>query len=138
MTGKERVLSAIRREAVDRIPWVPFVGCHGGALIGQTATNYLKSADLLVQGVGKAIELYQPDGIPVVFDLQIEAEVLGCQLNWADETPPAVCSHPLAQGMSLDQMTVPGSGDGRIPAVLEATQRLRRAHPEVALYGLIL
>lgn len=137
MTGKERVINAIRREAVDRVPWVPFVGCHGGALIGQTATDYLKSVDYLVQGVEKAIELYQPDGIPVAFDLQIEAEVLGCDLNWADENPPAVCSHPLAQGMSLDQISVPGPEDGRIPVVMEATRRLRQAHPEVALYGLI-
>lgn len=137
MTGKERVKNAILREDVDQIPWVPFVGCHGGALLKQSATDYLKSADLLVQGVEKAITYYKPDGIPVAFDLQIEAEVLGCELSWADETPPAVSSHPLANGTRLVDLPVPEPDAGRIPVVMEATRHLRHAHPDVALYGLI-
>ncbi|MFQ3621398.1 MAG: hypothetical protein SNJ78_10710 [Spirochaetales bacterium] len=39
--------------------------------------------------------LYQVDGQPVMFDLQIEAEVLGCELGWAEDAPPSVASHPL-------------------------------------------
>ncbi len=31
--GKEHVFKAFKREAIDRTPWVPFVGCHGGKLI---------------------------------------------------------------------------------------------------------
>ncbi len=34
MKPRERILHAIRSEQVDRIPWVPFVGCHGASLIG--------------------------------------------------------------------------------------------------------
>jgi hypothetical protein len=34
MTNRERVLKAVQCEAVDRIPWAPFSGCHFGALIG--------------------------------------------------------------------------------------------------------
>ena len=86
-------------QPVDRIPWVPFVGCHAGQLLGLTATQYLQSAEHLVNGVNKAIELYNPDGIPVAFDLQIEAEALGCKLGWADDNPPAVVSHPLTEGV---------------------------------------
>ena len=69
-TGRERIRSAIQCEAVDRIPWTPFVGFHGGALIGATADDYLKSDDMIFQGVSAAIERYKPDGIPIVFDLQ--------------------------------------------------------------------
>ena len=98
LTGRERLERAFRCEAVDRAPWVPFVGCHGGALLGVTATEYLKSTERLIEGVEAAIARYRPDGIPVAFDLQIEAEVLGCELTWADQTPPAVRSHPLANG----------------------------------------
>ena len=85
MTGKERVLAAIKCQEVDRVPWVPFVGCHAGALLGKTATEYLKNEDYIVEGVSKSIELYKPDGVPVIFDLQIEAEAFGCDLNWSDE-----------------------------------------------------
>ena len=80
---------------MNRIPWVPFVGSHAGALLNLTATEYLSSSKTIVEGVNKAIQLYNPDGIPVIFDLQIEAEALGCKIAWANDNPPAVVSHPL-------------------------------------------
>ncbi len=137
MTGKERVQKAFRCEAVDRAPWVPFVGCHGGAILGVKTGEYLRSAEHLVQGVEAAIARYRPDGIPVAFDLQIEAEVLGCQLAWADETPPAVRSHPLSNGCKLEDLAVPSADCGRIGTVLAAARTLAARHPETALYGLV-
>jgi MtaA/CmuA family methyltransferase len=137
MTGKERIALAFAGEKTDRVPWVPFVGCHAGRLIGQSAESYLKSADYIEQGVARAVELYRPDGIPVMFDLQIEAETLGCELAWAEENPPAVVRHPLGEGGSLGDLKIPGPGDGRIGITLDATWRLRKNHPDLALYGLI-
>lgn len=137
MTKLELVKRAFAREPVERIPWVPFVGVHAGKLLGLTATEYLKSADHIVSGVQKAVELYNPDGIPVVFDLQVEAEVLGCGLQWSDDNPPAVISHPLQQGVSIDALSVPCNCKGRIPVVMDATKRLRDIYPDLALYGLI-
>jgi uroporphyrinogen decarboxylase len=83
------------------------------------------------------VELYRPDGIPVVFDLQIEAEVLGCRLAWSKENPPAVISHPLAEGVLLSQLQLPEKTDGRFPVELEAASILRERYPDLALYGLI-
>ncbi len=137
MTGKERVLKAFKCEPVDRLPWVPFVGSHAAALLGISATEYFKDSDLIAKGAAKAIEMYRPDGIPVTFDLQIEAEVFGCKLNWADDNPPAVCSHPLAEGAELAELKIPGADDGRIKTVIEATKKIRKANPDIALYGLI-
>lgn len=137
MTGKELVLKAFKLEEVERIPWVPFVGVHGGKLIGATATDYLQSEELLIRGVEKAISEYNPDGIPVAFDLQMEAEVLGCDLAWADHNPPAVVSHPLLNGKSLADLKIPKSTDGRIKDVMEAARKIRANHPDIALYGLI-
>lgn len=138
MTGKQLVLNAIEGKKVERIPWVPFAGVHSASLIGETATSYLKSSDLMVKGLEEAIKRYRPDGIPVIFDLQIEAEIFGCDLNWSDENPPAVISHPLVDGTkTLADLTVPSQDDGRIPLMIETTKKLREAHPELALYGLI-
>ncbi|GAF04756.1 uroporphyrinogen decarboxylase family protein [Saccharicrinis fermentans] len=137
MKGLELIKKAMKLEEVERIPWVPFVGAHAGSLLGLTATEYLQSADKIVEGVNKAIETYHPDGIPVAFDLQIEAEALGCKLAWADDNPPAVISHPLMEGTKLEDMKVPCACKGRIPMVMEATRKLREQHADVALYGLI-
>ncbi|MFW6246046.1 MAG: uroporphyrinogen decarboxylase family protein [Tangfeifania sp.] len=137
ISGIEIIKKAFALEQVERIPWVPFVGVHGGFLTGVDAGSYLKSADEIVKGVGKSIDEYNPDGIPVVFDLQIEAEVLGCRLKWSETGPPAVISHPLAEGKQLSELKIPKATDGRIATCLEATKILRQKYPETALYGLI-
>lgn len=135
--GFKLIKKAFALEQVERIPWVPFVGVHGGFLTGADAESYLKSSDKIIEGVGKAIEEYNPDGIPVVFDLQIEAEILGCKLQWAAHNPPAVITHPLANGTNLSDLNVPDKSAGRIPVVLEATRVLHQKYPDIALYGLI-
>ena len=137
MTGKERVLKAIKMEQVDRTPWVPFVGCHGASLLGINATEYLTSTENIIKGTNKAIELYHPDGIPIMFDLQIEAETLGCNLKWANDNPPAVISHPLADGIDLKDLKIPQPTDGRIKISLDACTAIAAQHPDIAIYGLI-
>src|SRR5690554_4013822 len=124
MNGKQLVLAALQRQPVDRVPWVPFVGTHGAQLVGVTATEYLRSADNIVAGLEAAHTRYRPDGLPVVFDLQLEAEVLGCDLHWAEKGPPSVTTHPLADGIDLTRLPAFSTDAGRFPIVAEATQRL--------------
>lgn len=137
MYGLELLKKAFALQPVEQVPWVPFVGVHGGFITGVDAETYLKSAEKIVAGVSKAIEDYQPDGIPVVFDLQVEAEILGCRLQWAPHNPPAVISHPLAEGIQLNDLRIPEISDGRIPVMVDAVKQLRGKYPEIALYGLI-
>jgi uroporphyrinogen decarboxylase len=99
MTGKERILNTLKHEKVDRVPWVPFAGVHAGSLIGRNATEMLSDGDVLFEALQEVHKLYSPDGLPVIFDLQVEAEILGCELVWAEElehivnilTPYNVC-----------------------------------------------
>ncbi len=137
MNGLKLIEQALKLQEVERVPWVPFVGVHGGKLVDVDATAYLQSAQHMIAGVSQAIELYKPDGIPVIFDLQVEAEILGCKLAWSKENPPAVISHPLVEGTDLKSLALPRETDGRIPLILEATRQLRTQHPGIALYGLI-
>jgi MtaA/CmuA family methyltransferase len=137
MTGKERVLKAFECNKTDQIPWVPFVGCHAGSLIGENAKNYLKSEKLMIKGLNEAIARYKPDGIPIAFDLQIEAETFGCQLVWAEDNPPSVATHPLEKGKTLADLQIPTKKSGRIPTILKVTESIRASHPDIALYGLI-
>lgn len=137
-TGKELILAAIERKEVERVPWLPFCGVHAASLLGLTATEFLQDSKKIVEGIDKAVELYRPDGIPVVFDLQIEAEIYNCEVNWSDDNPPAVTTHPLFEGTAqLEDLKLPSEEDGRLPIVLEATRQLRKNHPDLALYGLL-
>ncbi len=137
ISRQNRVLRATRCEKIDRTPWVPFIGCHAGALIGKTATEYLQNEDFMVKGIQTAIDKYNPDGIPITFDLQLEAETFGCELSWADDNPPAVASHPLIDGKNLSDLKIPLPEDGRIGIVMNTCRRIRKQNPDIALYGLI-
>lgn len=139
MTPKELLFSTLRHEPTPRAPWVPFAGVHAGALTGIDATKVLTDEDALVDALLAVNRLYRPDGQPVVFDLQLEAEILGCQLIWSKDNPPSVASHPLAETMSVPcRCTLPKPDQGRLPLVLSAMRRMKEAVGETtALYGLI-
>lgn len=137
MNGKERVLNALSFKPVDRTPWVPYAGVQTANLLGIDAETYLKDADNIVKGILKAYELYQPDGLPVLFDIQMEAEALGCQLKWAKRNPPAVATHVLDY-KSLSELSLPTEKSDRYPIALEAARKLVAAlGDKVAIYALI-
>ena len=137
MNGKERVLKALRFEEVDRVPWVPFTGVHVAKLVGSDAEEMLKNGDILVNAVETAAKRYYADGVCSAFDLQAEAEVLGCGLHWSKNNPPAVTGHVLAQGKTLEDLPEFTKDKGRLPMFFDATKKLvERIGDEVAVFGL--
>jgi uroporphyrinogen decarboxylase len=137
LSKKELLLSVLRHESVSSVPWVPFAGVHAGQLKDHSATEVLTDKNKLVESLMAVNRQYDPDGQPVVFDLQIEAEILGCELVWADKAPPSVATHPLAQIMEIPK-GLPGKSDGRLPMVLEAMREMKKnVGDHTALYGLV-
>ncbi len=140
---KELLFRTLRHEETERAPWVPFAGVHAGRLKGYTATEMLTDAGKAFESLMEVNRLYKPDGQPVIFDLQIEAECLGCGLTWADDCPPSVSEHPL-DGSDEEppevpcDCTIPTKESGRIPYVLDVMHRMKEAvGGTTALYGLI-
>ncbi len=139
MNQKEMLFATLRHEKTDVTPWVPFAGVHAGKLAGYDATEVLTDADKLFESLMAVNRLYKPFGQPVVFDLQIEAECLGCELKWAKDGPPSVASHPLEDEAVVPcECTIPTSNSGRFPMILDVMRRMKTAVGETtALYGLI-
>jgi uroporphyrinogen decarboxylase len=137
--SKELIFKALRHEELTEYPWVPFAGVHAGKLKGYNAEEMLKDADKIVESLKEVAKLYMPDGMPVIFDLQVEAEILGCELLWAKDNPPSVKSHPLASDKTIPcECKIPDETSGRIPAILDAMRKTKEAVGEdIALYGLI-
>ncbi len=137
--GKELIFQTLRHEKTDSIPWVPFAGVHAGKLKGYSADEILTDSDKLVESLLEVKKLYTPDGMPVLFDLQVEAEILGCNLLWAKNNPPSVKSHPYSEGNEIPcACKIPTEESGRIPMILDAMRRVKaEIGDEVALYGLI-
>lgn len=140
---KDLLLRTLRHEETERAPWVPFAGVHAAKLKGYTATEMLTDADKAFESLMEVNRLYKPDGQPVIFDLQIEAECLGCGLAWADDCPPSVSDHPLDGSDEEPPVTpcdckIPKKTSGRIPYVLDVMHRMKEAVGDTtALYGLV-
>ena len=138
--GKELIIKTLRHEKTDDIPWVPFAGVHAGKLKGYTAQELLTDEDKLVESLLEVDKIYTPDGLPVLFDLQVEAEILGCELKWAKDNPPSVKSHPWEGPAKEIPCTckIPNEESGRIPMILNAMRRVKaEIGDKTALYGLI-
>ncbi|MDO4560450.1 MAG: uroporphyrinogen decarboxylase family protein [bacterium] len=135
--GKDLVIKALKCEKVDRVPWVPFTGVHCAKLVGVDAETYLRVPENIIRGVKAAAERYHADGVCSVFDLQIEAEALGCELKWSRNNPPAVATHVLDKKM-LSELPDFVPDLGRIKDALAVTKALRDdIGKEVAIFGLI-
>jgi uroporphyrinogen decarboxylase len=116
---------------------VPFAGVHAGKLVGYDGQTLLTDGDKLVEALLAVNKTYGPDGQPVIFDLQVEAEILGCDLLWAEKAPPTVASHPLATVVEVPDH-LPGPEDGRLPMILDVMRRMKAEVGETtALYGLV-
>ena len=72
--SKEILFKVLRHEEAERVPWVPVPGVHAGALKGYSAFEVSTDADKLYESLLEVHKLYTPDGMPVVFDLQLEKE----------------------------------------------------------------
>ena len=137
--GKDLLIKTLKHEKTDGIPWVPFAGVHAGKLKGYTAEEVLKDADKLFESLMEVKKIYAPDGMPIMFDLQVEAEILGCDLLWAEDNPPSVKSHPCSGEKTIPcNCKIPTADSGRIPMIVDVMKRMKAAvGEEVALYGLI-
>lgn len=141
MTPKQTLIATLKHEVTEQVAWVPFAGVHAGKLLGYTAKEVLQDGEKLFQSLMEVNKLYKPFGQPVIFDLQVEAECLGCELAWADDAPPSVAKHPLEGTEELETpcyCTIPTKESGRIPMILDVMRRMKEAVGETtALYGLI-
>jgi uroporphyrinogen decarboxylase len=136
--GKQHVIDAVKGLATEKVPWVPYSGVHSAFLIGEPADKYLQDPDLIAKGVIFAAERYKADGIPLLFDLTVEAISMGCDHKWWPDNPPSITGHPLdKKTLSESGMKIPGPKDGRWPVIIEAGKKVRAALTDVALYGIL-
>ncbi|MFW5713558.1 MAG: uroporphyrinogen decarboxylase family protein [Brevefilum sp.] len=135
--GKQRINAFLNHQLVDRIPWVPLAGVHFGKLINCSARSVLTDTNKLFESLIAANQEYHPDGLPVYFDIQVEAEILGCDLAWSEYAPPSVKNHPLQNHHNLPEK-LPSKEDGRLPIILESMKKVKSQIGETtALFGLV-
>lgn len=121
--AKQKLIDAYRGKKTDIPPWVPYAGVHCAFLINEPAQKMLKDPELLAKGVVHTAKRYKADGIPLVFDLSVEANAVGCELKWWDDNVPSVKTHPCSDKTPAQAgLKIPTKEDGRWPVLFEAAR----------------
>jgi uroporphyrinogen decarboxylase len=121
--AKQKLIDAVRGKRTEGAPWVPYAGVHCAFLINEPADKYLQDPELLAKGLVETAKRYKADGIPLVFDLSVEAHSLGCELKWWPDNVPSVTTHPCS-GKTPDEagLSLPTKDLGRWPLLFEAAR----------------
>lgn len=124
--AKQKLIDAYRGKRTEDAPWVPYAGVHCAFLIDEPADKMLQDPALLAKGVTFTAERYHADGIPLVFDLSVEAHSVGCELKWWDDNVPSVKTHPCSEKTPQELgMKIPTKEDGRWSVLYEAAALAR-------------
>lgn len=121
--AKQKLIDAYRGKRTEDPPWVPYAGVHSAFLINEPADKVLKDPKLLAKAVVNAAKRYKADGIPLVFDLSVEANSLGCELKWWPDNVPSVQTHPCFDKTPAQAgLKLPTKQSGRWPVLFEAAK----------------
>lgn len=137
--AKQMLIDAYRGKMTPKAPWVPYAGVHCAFLIEEDADTMLKDPELLAKGVVEAAKRYKADGIPLLFDLSVEANSIGCDLKWWPDNVPSVQNHPCSGKTPQDAgLQLPTKESGRWPVIFEAARIAKPQLQELdcALMGL--
>jgi len=121
--AKQKFIDAVRGKRTASAPWVPYAGMHCAFVINEPADKYLQDPAILAKGLVETAKKYKADGIPLVFDLSIEAHALGCELKWWPDNVPSVTTHPCAEKTPAEAgLQMPTKDSGRWPVIFEAAR----------------
>ena len=69
MTKRRRVEMVYSLEKADRIPFVPAIYEHKGALVGKSPSEICRNSEYLYAGLKKELETYDPDMLVIGIDV---------------------------------------------------------------------
>ena len=128
ITGRERIVAAMKRSYADRIPVGLILGAFRATILGCRLKDYWSDGKKLVEGTLAAYERFGHDAVEISWDIMMEAETAGAELEFRDDSVPQVKRHALAEKKNLAKLAVPDPEKaGRYPLYLEACRSASRA-----------
>ncbi len=126
MTSLERIERTLLGETVDRVPVVPEVAAVTGRLIGKTVREYVTDGKILAQCQLAGQAHFQYDAVIAFADLCVEAEAIGCELEFPENNYPYVKQPVMHSINDLSRLSVPDPNvSGRMPEVIKAVGILK-------------
>lgn len=136
-TGRHYVVSALKRQYSDRIPTTVLIGPYCSKMTDYTVKEILTDAKKSAEAHLAFYDRFRPDSLIVYNDIYLEAEAVGCELDFPEDN----ISHPkapLLEEMSqLAGLKIPDpKKDGRLPYFFELLERVSSQVRKTATVGL--
>jgi len=144
MTGRQRISAAFKKTftkqeiTLDRLPVYPITGHCNSRLVGATIKEVLLDYRVFVKAQVASYERFKPDILLMQWDLLQEAEALGNELKFPEDS---LC---ISKEMALEdkgklsrlQLADPYK-DGRMPQYLEAVKETREMITDIPVSSII-
>lgn len=136
-TGKYYMVEALKGKYTDRVPTTVLIGPYCSRLAGYNVREILTDAQKSFRAHLAFYNRFKPDSLIVYNDIYLEAEAVGCKL----EFPDCQISYPktilLEDKANLAKLDVPNpKRDGRLPFFLEVCERISAEVRKEAVMGL--
>jgi len=125
-TGKQHVAAAFKRVFTDRVPYYPILGHFNAKLASISVKEFLTNSEKFANAQLLAYETFHPDIIVMMADLLIEAETLGNELKFPEDSLCISQTHVLKDKENLKNLKIPNpEKDGRMPYYIDACKRVK-------------
>jgi uroporphyrinogen decarboxylase len=132
-TGRQRVSAAFKKTfsdtdiKLDRIPAYPIIGAHNAQLIGASIREFLLDPKIFVKAQVASYECYRPDIIVMERDLLMDAEAMGNELKFPEDSMCISTRVALEDKGNLSRLQIADpTKDGRIPDYLESLAEIKK------------
>ncbi len=135
MNSRDDILALLQGKRISRLPVLgvlPSLTAAGIKKIGGRYSELHTDAAKMSDAAASTVEIYGWESAVVPFDLCVEAEALGCGVDFQSDVDvflaPTVVNPPdnLAKSLKPSQVFADGSRAGRIPLVADAIRRLKK------------
>jgi uroporphyrinogen decarboxylase len=128
VTRRERIEAVYSLNKPDRIPFVPAIYEHKGALIGKSPSEVCRNPDALYAALMKEAQVYGADMLVIGIDVyNVEAEALGCKVVYFEDSNdvPGIVDPIVESPADFGKLHVPDpEREGRMPVYLEVAEAL--------------
>lgn len=136
MSSLERVATALQLKEPDRVPVIPVILIRALKEVGlKGSKETLHDSHLMAQAKIESYKKFGGDALVAGTGLNVEAEAMGCRMEYLDGGIPIVSERPLEINPSFDQLTSIDMNKGRVAAVAKEVSILNKEYGNKAVVG---
>jgi len=138
ITGIDRIKACMKRTQADRIPIGIILGPFRARVLGCSLKEYWMDWRKLAEGTIACYELFKHDSVEISWDIMMEAEAAGGELEFPEGGIPRVRRYILSKKSTLSSLRLPQpENSGRFPLYIQACRAVAKAIKESALTGTV-